>query len=165
MILTRNYISCPRLLFSQRMKKRTETWMPALAGLCATSSRQPSWNWGLWELREQHQRLLYHLQTIAEFTTLSLKVRCFFHSSLCFPTGWNLQLEIGPWIIFGWSNGTTSVITCWRASTLTLDSVSQTAKTPVSTFMSSPSCLRAWVSHFNQVTLITKNSLCDLQCL
>lgn len=89
----------------------------------------------------------------------------FFQSPLYFPTGWNLQLEIDPWTIFGWLNDTTSVITCWRASTLTLVSVSQTVETPVSTFTSSPSCLRAWVSHFNQVTLIIKNSLCDLQCL
>lgn len=106
---------------------------------------------------------LCHLRTIAESTTLSPMSHSIF--SLYFPTGWNLQLEIDPWTIFGWSNGTTSAITCWRASTLTLVSVSQTVETPVSTFMSSPSCLRAWVSHSNQVTLIRKNGLCDLLCL
>lgn len=104
-----------------------------------------------------HNRRIYHFVSESQMG--------FFHSSPRFPTGWNLQLEIDPWIISGWSNGTTSVITCWRASTLTLVSVSQTVETPVSTFMSSPSCLRAWVSHFNQVTLIRKNSLWDLQYL
>lgn len=79
---------------------------------------------------------------------------------LCGPTGWNSQLGTDPWTISGWSSGTTSAITCWRASTLTLGSVSQTVETPVSTFMSSPSCLRAWVSHFNQVTL----PVCHLHC-
>lgn len=102
------------------------------------------------------------LHTIYHFVSES-QVGFFVHFSPCFPTGWNLQLEIGPWITFGWSNGTTSVTTCWRASTLTLVSVSQTVETPVSTFTSSPSSLRAWVSHFTQVTLIRKKKLCDLQ--
>lgn len=85
--------------------------------------------------------------------------------SVFLPTGWNSQLETDPWTIFGWSSGTTSAITCWRASTLTLASVSQTVETPASTFMSSPSCLRAWVSQFNQATLTMKKTGCHPQHL
>lgn len=77
----------------------------------------------------------------------------FASSPLWVPTGWNSQLETDPWTISGWSSATTSAITCWRASTLTLASASPTVGTPASTFMSSPSCRRAWVSRFSQVTL------------